>query len=416
MRILILSINYWPEETGIGAFSTYRAEYLAARGHDVTVCTTFPYYPEWKVPAAYAGKLMSSESRNGVRILRSYAYIPRFVSSAKRVLHEASFVFSSLLRALFQSRPDVLLVVSPPLGLAMNAVVLSRMWRIPYVFDVEDLQPDAAAELGMLPKPVLKAMYKVERIAYRNAALVSTLTTGMRRRIVEKGVPEEKTTLFEPRCDASLAGIASGEGAAFRARLSLESKFLVSHSGNMGVKQGLGVILDAAALARDDESMMFLIVGDGAVRGKIQQRAREMNLSNVVFLPLLDSSEFRGFLNASDICLVTQQKIVSDMVFPSKTVTYFAAGCPVIASVNRGSEVARTIEDSRAGLVVEPEDPGALLSAIHELRRGDLGRYGANAQEYASKRWSSERVLGFLEAKLKEVSCCDDAGLIEGTS
>jgi colanic acid biosynthesis glycosyl transferase WcaI len=404
MRVLILSINYWPEETGIGAFTTYRAEYLASRGHDVTVCTTFPYYPEWKVPTAYAGKLISSESRNGVRILRSYAYIPGSVTSLKRVLHEASFIASSLVRAFPQKRPDVLLVVSPPLGLAVNAFLLSRWWGVPYIFDVEDLQPDAAAELGMLPKPVLNAMYRVERMAYRNAALVSTITTGMRRRIIEKGVPEEKTALFEPRSDASLATIASSEGAAFRTRLSLDNKFIVSHSGNMGVKQGLGVILDAAALNRGDHSTVFLIVGDGAVRNKIQQRAREMDLANVVFLPLLDANEFRGFLKASDICLVTQQKTVSDMVFPSKTVTYLAAGCPVIASVNRHSEVARTIEESQAGLVVEPENPHALLSAIQELRLGDLNRYEANAQQYASRRWSSERVLGFLDAKLREFS------------
>jgi colanic acid biosynthesis glycosyl transferase WcaI len=404
MRVLILSINYWPEETGIGAFTTYRAEYLASRGHDVTVCTTFPYYPEWKVPTAYAGKLISSESRNGVRILRSYAYIPGSVTSMNRVLHEASFIASSLLRAFPQKRPDVLLVVSPPLGLAVNAFLLSRWWRVPYIFDVEDLQPDAAAELGMLPKPVLNAMYRVERMAYRNAALVSTITTGMRRRIIEKGVPEEKTALFEPRSDASLATIASSEGAAFRTRLALDNKFIVSHSGNMGVKQGLGVILDAAALNRGDHSTVFLIVGDGAVRNKIQQRAREMELANVVFLPLLDANEFRGFLKASDICLVTQQKTVSDMVFPSKTVTYLAAGCPVIASVNRNSEVARTIEESQAGLVVEPENPHALLSAIQELRWGDLNRYEANAQQYASRRWSSERVLGFLDAKLREFS------------
>jgi colanic acid biosynthesis glycosyl transferase WcaI len=123
-----------------------------------------------------------------------------------------------------------------------------------------------------------------------------------------------------------------------------------------------------------------------------------------VFLPLLDANEFRGFLKASDICLVTQQKTVSDMVFPSKTVTYLAAGCPVIASVNRHSEVARTIEESQAGLVVEPENPHALLSAIQELRLGDLNRYEANAQQYASRRWSSERVLGFLDAKLREFS------------
>jgi len=308
------------------------------------------------------------------------------------------------MRARLQAPPDVLLVVSPPLGLALSAFILSRLWRIPYVFDVEDLQPDAAAELGMLPKPILTAMYSVERMAYRNAALVSTLTTGMQRRIIEKGVPEENTALFEPRADESLAAISSDEGLAFRTKYSLDGKFIVSHSGNMGVKQGLGVILDAATLSRSDESTVFLIVGDGAVRRKIQRRAKEIELGNLRFLPLLDSNEFRGFLNASDICLVTQQKAVSDMVFPSKTVTYLIAGCPVIASVNKNSEVAKTIEESRAGLVVEPENPQALLSAIHKLKTDDLAICGRNAQEYASRRWSSERVLGFFEARLKEVS------------
>src|ERR1700676_3174933 len=237
MRILILGINYWPEETGIGAFTTYRAEYLASRGHDVTVCTTFPYYPEWKVAAAYAGKLVARESRNGVRILRSYSYVPASATSIKRVLHEASFIASCFMRALFQARRHILLVLSPPLGLAVNAFVPSRLWGIPYVFDVMDLQPDAAAELGMLPAPVLKVMYGVESLAYRHAALVSTLTTGMQRRIIEKGVPAEKTVLFEPRSDSSLAEISPDEALAFRAKFSLHNKLIVSHSGNMGVKQ-----------------------------------------------------------------------------------------------------------------------------------------------------------------------------------
>jgi len=103
MKVLILSINYWPEVTGIGAFSTYRAEYLAAAGHDVEVCTTFPYYPEWKVPPEYAGKLAVKEERNGVRILRSYAYIPNPPTPLKRILHEASFIASSTVRAVRKS-------------------------------------------------------------------------------------------------------------------------------------------------------------------------------------------------------------------------------------------------------------------------------------------------------------------------
>ena len=400
MKVLILSINYWPEVTGIGAFTTYRAEYLAAVGHDVEVCTTFPYYPEWKVPPGYAGKLAASEKRNGVRILRSYAYIPNPATSLKRVLHEATFIASSMIRAVVQKRPDLLLVVSPPLGLAVNAILLSRLWRIPYVFDVEDLQPDSAADLDMLPSWALRFLYRVESAAYRHAALVTTLTNGMRERIIDKGIPEEKVELLEARVDDSLFDIGPREGSAFRQRHGLESKFLVTHSGNMGVKQGLEVIVDAAALNRSDDSMRFLFVGDGAVCGRIQRRVAELELHNVRFLPLLEAEDFRGLLAASDVCLLTQQKSVSEIAFPSKIVTYLAAGRPVIASVNPDCEIAQTIRESGAGKIVAPEDAEALLAGIREFRGADLRQYRQNAQEYASRRWSSSRVLGHLERSL----------------
>jgi colanic acid biosynthesis glycosyl transferase WcaI len=401
MRVLILSINYWPEVTGIGAFTTYRAEHLAAAGHEVAICTTFPYYPEWKVPREYAGKLGLTETRNGVMIVRSYAYIPGRVSSLRRILHEASFIASSAVRALGRKRPDVLLVVSPPLGLALPAIVLSRLWRIPYVFDVEDLQPDAAADLGMLPRWMVALLYRLERAAYRHARLVTTLTASMKQRIVEKGVNEDKVELLEPRMDDSLIDLQPQEGNAFRQRYNLGAKFLVTHSGNMGVKQGLDVVLDAAALNRHDGSMLFVFVGDGADRERIQRRASELDLGNVRFLPLLEQQDFRGLLAASGICLVTQQQSVSEVAFPSKIVTYLAAGCPIVASVNPECEVARITREAGAGKVVAAEDPKALLAAICELQGENLDALGQNARDYASKRWSSMRVLGHLEQSLR---------------
>ena len=195
MKVLILSVNYWPEVTGIGAVTTYRAEHLAAAGHEVEVCTTFPYYPDWKVPQEYSGKLGLKEKRNGVRIVRSYAYIPNPVKSLKRILFEASFIIGVTLRALLRKRPDVLLVVSPPLGLTATAILLSRLWSVPYVFDVEDLQPDSASDLGMLPKWAVRLLYRVENAAYRHARLVTTLTPSMRQKIVDKGLAEGKVEL-----------------------------------------------------------------------------------------------------------------------------------------------------------------------------------------------------------------------------
>jgi colanic acid biosynthesis glycosyl transferase WcaI len=403
MRVLILSINYWPEVTGIGAFTTYRAEYLAAAGHDVEVCTTFPYYPEWKVPAKYAGRLCSSEDRNGVHISRSYAYIPNPATSIRRIFHEGSFVLSSLARAAFCKRPDVLLVVSPPLGLAVSAILLGRLWRVPYVFDVEDLQPDSAADLGMLPSFAVKSLYALERAAYRNAALVTTLTASMRQRIIDKGISETKVELVEPRMDDSLAELSPDEGTAFRQRYDLDGKFLVTYSGNMGVKQGLGVVLEAAALNRSDDSMLFLLVGNGADCDRLRRRAAELQLANLRFLPLLDEVDFRGLVAASGVCLVTQQKIVSEVAFPSKIVTYLAAARPIVASVNPESEVARMTLESGAGKVVRAEDAEALLAAILEMRHNDLRELGRNGREYARRRWTAARVLGHLEHSLAAV-------------
>ncbi|MFP5207651.1 MAG: glycosyltransferase family 4 protein [Acidobacteriota bacterium] len=404
MRVLILSINYWPEVTGIGAFTTYRAEHLATAGHDVEVCTTFPYYPEWKVPEDYAGRFLSSEVRNGVRIFRSYAYIPSHVTSVKRVFHEGSFVISSMMRALTRRRPDVLMVVSPPLGLAVPAILLSRIWGTPYVFDVEDLQPDSAADFGMLPRWAVRLLYKVESAAYHHAALVTTLTASMKRRIIEKGVAEEKIELVEPRMDDALATITPEEGFIFRKRYQLEDKFLVTYSGNMGVKQGLDVVLDVADLNRSDETTLFLLVGSGAESRRIQKRSVELNLRNVRFLSLLEEKDFRGLLAASDVCLVTQQQAISEVAFPSKIVTYLGAGRPIIASVNPGSEVASITAESGAGRVVNAGEPEALLAAIRELRGTDLEKLGENARRYASVRWAPDRVLGRLEQSLTEAA------------
>jgi colanic acid biosynthesis glycosyl transferase WcaI len=403
MHILLLSINYWPEPTGIGAFNTWRAEYLVSRGHRVTVCTGMPYYPEWKIPREYAGKLVCREEHKGVTILRSRQWVPKRVTPITRVVFEASFLATSFMRALGSSKPDLLFVVSPPLGLGITANVLSRWWGVPYVFDVEDLQPDAAADLGMLPRPVLPVLYGMERFAYRHAALISTLTEGMRQRIMSKGVASEKVAIFPPRADEQLFKLGSAaEGQSFRLGHQLEGKFLVVHSGNMGVKQGLEVVLETAALLKDAKNMAFLMVGNGAMKSQLEERAVALRLDNLKFLPLQSEQRFVQMLATTDLALVTQQRTVSDIAFPSKTVTLLSAGCPVLASVSSSSEVARVIEMSEGGVVVEPEEPAILAQTIDQLSRnaGRLGVMKSRGRRYAMEQWSPDRVLPIMEAEL----------------
>jgi len=401
LRILVLSINYWPDATGIAAVNTWRCEYLAAQGHQVTVCTGPPYYPEWRVPERYRGKLFHREERNGATILRSWMFVPQTLNTKKRILHEASFLATSFARALSSQKPDLIFAVSPPLGLGVTVATLSRLWRVPFIFDVEDLQPDAAVELGMMKgQSIIRTLYRIERLAYQRAALVTTITEGMRQRIVQKGIDPAKVVLFPPRADSSLYALRDRfDGSEFREKYGLRGKLIVSHSGNMGVKQGLNVILEAAAKSRDRDDIQYLFVGDGAMRPQLEARARTQNLNNVRFLPLLENDWFGQMLAATDIALITQQRIVSNIVFPSKTVTLLSAGCPTIASVNSESEVARAVLRSGAGLVVEPENGGALFEAIHELAksRDTLTRMSLKARQFALESWDERYTLPRME-------------------
>lgn len=415
MHVLVIGINYWPEQTGIGAFTTGRCEYLASRGHQVTVCTSFPYYPDWRTMDGYRRRFVMKERRNEVDIYRTWMYVPNPVTSARRMIHESSFIAASFLAAFSRSRPDVILAVSPPLGLAVSAVVLGRRWRVPYMFHVADLQPDAAVDLGMLRSGrLVRMLYELERIAYRNAAVVSTLTGAMRKKIVLKDIPEERVTLVSDWSESELFSLPlSGGGQFFRDRYGMPDRFIVSHSGNMGVKQGLEVVLGAAELALNvHPELVFLLVGDGAVKARLQESARLRGLDNVVFLPILSTELFRDMLAASDVCMVTQQKTVADIVFPSKVLTLLSAGRPVVASLSEGSEVARVLNDARAGVRTGPEDPRALLDAIVDLQKRPEERaaMGANGRAYAQRHWEKERTLRVFERRLLEIVHGDAPG------
>jgi colanic acid biosynthesis glycosyl transferase WcaI len=406
VRVLFLGINYWPEQTGNATFVVGRCEHLASQGHQVSICTAYPYYPEWRIRDDYSGRWFSREERNGVQIFRAPLYVPRKATALRRVLHEASFIASSSLSAFRRRRPDILYVVSAPLGLAASAYLLSRCWHVPYVLYVSDMQPDAAGELKMLPGPVMRCLYGLERFAYRHAAIVATLTGGMRRRIISKGVPPEKVVVFSHCAEPSLFDVpARGGGAAFRLTHGLDGQFIVLHSGNMGVKQGLEVVIDAAARTRADKSIVYLLVGDGVARPALQERARALELDNVRFLPVQPREVFRDMLGAADICVITERASVGDILFPGKTIDFLAAGRAVIGSLSASTEVGRILGDAGAGLVVPPENPDALAEAVLRLRNDDelRSRLSRQGRAYAREHWDRDRVLPYFEKTLLQL-------------
>lgn len=404
MKILMICINYWPEVVGIGAFATYRAEYLAEVGHDVCVCTTYPYYPEWKVPSQYRWKLASTDIVNKVKIRRSKSYVPSKVNTISRILHEISFIASSFVSALRCGKTDVILVLSPPLGLAMSAIVLAKLFNAPFVFDVQDVQPDSAGDLGMLPRWIVKFLYKIEILAYTRATLVTTITCGMRQKIASKGVPLDKIKLIEPIMNNRLASDDVINMYRFKNKYNLKHKYIVIYSGNMGIKQGLDVIVDAAEISRENKSIVYVLIGDGADRARIENRISCMGLDNIRLLPILNEEDYRGALAASAVCLLTQKKGVSEIAFPSKLVTYLSAGCAVAAAVDEECEVARVIKDSMAGAVSPPEEAELLYKSILNIIKFDRDDFKIRSRAYANGRWNSHRIMQNFEGTLQEVA------------
>lgn len=404
MRILFLAINYWPDETGIAPFNTGRCEHLASQGHEVTVCTAPPYYPQWQIQQEYRGKFIKREYRNGVTVLRSWLYVPRRVTSARRFIHETSFIATSLLSALSRARPDLIVVVSGPLGLGLSGAILSTLWRCPFVFHVEDLQPDAAADLGMVRDGTLmQLLYALERFTYRQAELVTTLTEGMRSRIVAKGIPAEKVLLSGHWSESRLFELPIGTSpSASRFKQRLASQFLVVHAGNIGVKQGLEVVLGAANLTCGERDITYVFIGDGAAAPALQRQAAKLSLPNVCFTGVRYGDDFTDILAAADVSLVTQRKGVAEILFPSKVLTLLAAARPVVASLSQDTEVARVLRDSGAALLVEPENPEQLAAAILSLRRHpfQLHQMATSGRDYALKCWSKERALSAMEQQL----------------
>jgi len=237
----------------------------------------------------------------------------------------------------------------------------------------------------------------------------------MRQRIVDKGIPAERIAVVPPPADSNFFRVGGVEqGEAFRRKHGLEGKFVVAHSGNMGVKQGLDLVLDVAMRIRERKEIAFLLAGDGAMKSHLESRSAALRLDNLRFLPIQGQGEFLQMLAAIDLALIVQQPSVSDIAFPSKTVTLLAAARPVVASVNANSEVARVVARSNGGVVTEPGHARGLAENILQLF-GDPGkrsRMGERGRRFALEHWDEDLILpGFESRLLKSIGEPESAAL-----
>jgi len=406
VRLLIHGMNYAPELLGIGRYTGELGAYLASRGHQVTVLTAAPYYPQWRVREDYRPQRWRREWRDGVEVLRAPQYVPGRVSGLGRLLQECSFGASCLYwwsTCLLQRPWDAMVAVCPPMTSGLVPGLLARRLAVPLLIHVQDLQLDAARELGILRQPLLLAgLTWLELHLFRQARAVTTISRSMAARLAAKGVPPARLQVLPNWAD--LDKVRPGPRLnALRRELGLTSETVVLYAGNLGEKQGLEVILEAAALTRGKPSIRYLVAGEGAARDRIKLRAQDLGLDNLTFLPLQSNSRLPLLLAAADLHLVVQRQKAADLVMPSKLTNIMAAGRPFIATAGEGTELARVTSESRAGLVVPPEDGRALAQAVLGLA-GDPGarkEMGVRARRYAEAFWSRERILRQWEELLR---------------
>jgi colanic acid biosynthesis glycosyl transferase WcaI len=392
MRIVVWGINYSPERTGIAPCNAAMCEFLAANGCEVTMLTTFPYYPAWKKRAIDRGRIFHCEMINGVRILRCWHHVPRRLSTLRRVLHEFSFAVHALARLMFMQRPNALIVVSPPLlaGAFARFYCWAKGGR--YWLHLQDLQPDAAINLGMVKSPVLiRAFRALELFAYGGAWRISSISAGMLDILRKRGAEESKLRYF-PNGTEHYVEVPKGR---FRAGNRFDSdKFLVVYSGNLGVKQGLQHLVHAMGCIREP-AIQLVICGEGAERNRLFESAA--GLQNVWFKGVQDPVDYNSMLADADLMVVSLASGSGSAFFPSKLLSACAAGKPVLAICDNDSELASIVQMNQCGIVVQPSDTEAIARSLEDLAndRVRTTRMGAAAKQVAARFWWDDILENF---------------------
>ncbi len=406
MKILVLAVAFAPEITALAPYNTDLCTHLARRGHSVSAVVGFPHYPQWRKAKQYAGKWYAEERYEGVRLIRVPQYIPREPTSLRRIAYDTSFSLSALTASLTKvPRPDLIVAMCSPLQLGVVGATLSRRWRAPLIFHVQDLLPEGAIALGMLTDHrVIAIANRMADYSYRHAAMVTAIGPGMVDALLKRGVPSTKVRYLPNWVDTRWIYPAP-RMSPWRRRIGVdEDTFLILYVGNLGYKQQMSVAVEAARLLRHRRDLAFVIVGDGPERPRIAELINRYRLKNIQLLGVQPREDLNPMLAASDLHLLHQRKEVVDMVAPSKLLTYSASGRPILFAGVTESEGARFVVAGKCGVIITPEDPGQIAQSIMELQADPAARLrmGQNARSYVEAHFTRDRILAFTDTILEE--------------
>jgi colanic acid biosynthesis glycosyl transferase WcaI len=405
MNVVIYSLNYSPELTGIGKYNGEMAPWLADRGSSVNVITAPPYYPEWKVHKGFSSKKFTSTKHNNVTVHRCPLYVPATPSTVKRLIHLASFAFTSAFKlfALWSKKPSVVFIVEPTLFCVPMALLFCKLRGAKAILHIQDYEVDAMLGLGMAGNSSGRVAYAIEAWLMRRFDKVSSISYSMLDKAKAKGVDKDNLLFFPNWSDTSFVhpGV---NGAALRKAWGVSPEDqVVLYAGNIGAKQGLELVVEAAERFQSRSNIKFFLVGSGAYVDALKSMVAERSLGNVEFKPLQAWEDVPAMLAMADVHLVIQRKGAADSVLPSKLTNILSAGGFSVVTAEVHTELGKLSEEFPGIYTcVDPEN----LDAFCEGLTTELARsVGVNtvARSYAEENLNKDAILGRFESDLSKL-------------
>jgi colanic acid biosynthesis glycosyl transferase WcaI len=408
-RVVILSGYFKPEFTGIAPHASGLADELILKGHKVDVFAPMPFYPDWNIWLEYKGKLFTQENLEGVRVFRNWLYVPSSkgkITVIRRMIHEASFVtlqaMNFLLHISIILKADRVIVFSPPFLQSVNALILSLFLRKKVIFHVEDIQPDSAADLGMIRsgfvgRVMLWLLRSLERAIYKYSYRVSTLTHGMADNIRGKlGKSDKKVFLLPYWVDFEIFLKNIVAARRFRQKMNFsKDSLIIGYAGNLGRKQQLHHLLRLSSMHSLDKRVKVIIAGAGAEKSKLMALKEELKLTNVQMIPLLKGQDYVDFLNGVHISYLSQDESADNIFIPSKLFTTLSCGSPVLCIAGNDSELARTVMTTGAGYIFTFGELSETILLLNSLARDQqkLEQLSEQAVSFSRAHYDKNRII-----------------------
>jgi len=402
MKILFMAQCYAPEDVSAAVLITELAADLANRGHRVSVVTGAPNYPLGRVFKGYRNELYKVEILDEVRVIRTWSYISPSKKFWPRLLHYGTYSATAFYGGLFAGRPDVVVSYSPPLPLGLSACLLSRIFRVPWVLQLEDLYPDASIAAGVMTnKRVINFFLGMEKFLYQNSERISVISKNFRQILLKKGIQNSKIEVIPVWADPNEVRPMPKQNA-FRRAHALNDKFVVMYAGNIGHTSCLEDVLQAAEILQGEKDIQFVIVGEGVKKESLEAETQAKQLTNILFLPFQPREIFPEMLAAADLSLVTLNAGAALSSLPSKIFNVMASARPVLAVTPPGSETMQIVEEAGCGWNVPPESPEKLAEVILQLkeRESRLIQMGENGRACLEKNYSRTHCVDAYEKML----------------